>query len=119
MLQPLLYIADWSKMNLDLYASGTAQLLCPTPQPHRASCLNLPSTLFSIVDPGMMVPAAGLWLNVGIVMSVNDVTVNTYLPTAPFEPTRGLSAPGPSLHLGENAVGINNKVALQVAAPLG
>ena len=72
-----------------------------------------------IVDPGMMVPAAGLWVYVGIVMSVNYVMVNTHLPTAPFEPTRGLSAPGPSLHLGENAVGINNEVALQVAAPLG
>ena len=64
-------------------------------------------------------PAARLWVNIGIVMSVNDVMVNTHLPTAPFKPTRGLSAPGPSLHLGENAVGINNKVAFQVAAPLG
>jgi len=45
----------------------------------------------------MMVPVAGLWVNVGIVMSVNDAMVNTPLPTAPFEPT---SAPGPSLHPG-------------------
>ena len=37
--------------------------------------------------------------------------------TAPFEHTRDLCAPAPSLHPGENAVGINNKVALQVAAP--
>ena len=43
--------------------------------------------------------------------------VNTPLPTALFEPTRGLSVPDPSLHPGENAVGVNNKVALQVAAP--
>ena len=63
----------------------------------------------------MMVPVAGLWVNVGIVMSANDAMVNTPLPTGPFEPTRGLSAPGPSLHSGENAVGVNYKVALQVA----
>ena len=66
----------------------------------------------------MMVPSAGLWVDVSIVMSVNDVMVNTHLPTAPFEPTRGLSAKAPSLRLGGNAVGINNKVSLQVAAPL-
>ena len=67
----------------------------------------------------MMVPAAALWVDVSIVMSVNDVMVNTHLPTAPVEPTRGLSAPGPSLHLGGNAFGINNKVSLQVAPSLG
>ena len=49
-------------------------------------------------------------------MSAKDAMVNTPLPTVPFEPTRGLSAPGPSLRPGENAVGVN-KVALQVAAP--
>ena len=49
-------------------------------------------------------------------MSAKDVMVNTPLPTVPFEPTRGLRAPGLSLHLGENAVGVN-KVVLQVAAP--
>ena len=64
-----------------------------------------------------MMPFAGLWVNVGMVMSANNAMVNTPLPSAPFQPTRGLSAPGPSIHLGENAVGVNNKVALQVAAP--
>ena len=58
----------------------------------------------------MTVPVAGLWVNVGIVMSANDAMVNTPLPAAPFEPTVGLSAC-------ENAVGVNNNVALQVAAP--
>ena len=53
----------------------------------------------------MTVPVAGLWVNVGIVMSANDVMVNTPLPAAPFEPTGGLSAC-------ENAVGVNNNVAL-------
>ena len=48
-------------------------------------------------------------------MYTNDVMVNTPLPTAPFERTRGLSVPGLSLHLGENTVG-SNKVASQVAA---
>ena len=62
-------------------------------------------------------PVAGLWVNVGIVMSANDAMVNTPLPTAPFEPTRGLSATVPSLHPGENAVGVNYKFAMQVAAP--
>ena len=52
-------------------------------------------TPFSTVDPGMMVLAAGLWVNVGIVMSAKDTMVNTPLPTAPFKPTRGLSVPGP------------------------
>ena len=47
-------------------------------------------------------------------MHANDVMVNTHLPTAPFEPTRGLSAPGLSLHQGENTVG-SNKVTSQVA----
>lgn len=61
----------------------------------------------------MLAPAAGLWVNVGIVISANDAMVNIHLPTAPCEPTRG-----PSLHPGENAVCVNNKVALQVAAPL-
>ena len=64
-----------------------------------------------------MMPFAGLWVNVGIVMSANNAMVDTPLPSAPSQPTRGLSAPGPSIHLGENAVGVNNKVALQVAAP--
>ena len=64
-----------------------------------------------------MVPVAGLWINVGTVMFANDAMVNTPLPTAPFEPTRGLGVPDHSLHPGENAVSINNKVALQVAAP--
>ena len=63
-----------------------------------------------------MAPFTGLWFNVAIVMSAKDVMVNTPLPTAPFEPIRGLSALGPSLHPGENAFGVN-KVALQVAAP--
>ena len=82
-----------------------ARLLCPIPQPHRASHPSVPSTPFSIVDPGMTVPVAGLWVNVGIVMSANDAMVNTPLPAAPFEPTVGLSAR-------ENAVGVNNNVAL-------
>ena len=64
-----------------------------------------------------MVPVAGLWVNVGTVMFANDAMVNTPLLTAPFEPTRSLSVPDTSLHPGENAVGVNNKVALQVAAP--
>ena len=64
----------------------------------------------------MMAPVTGLWVNVGIVMSAKDAMVNTPLSTVPFEPPRGLGAPGPSLHPGENAVGVN-KVALQVAAP--
>ena len=78
---------------------------------------SVPSTPLSIVDLGMMVPVAGLWVNVGTVMFANDAMVNTPWPTAPFEPNRGLSIPIPSLHLGENAVGVNNKVALQVATP--
>ena len=93
-----------------------ARLRCPTPQPHRTSNPSVPSAPFSIVDPAMMAPVTGLWVNVGIVMSAKDAMVNTPLPTIPFEPTRGLSAPGPSLHPGENAVGVN-KVVLQVAAP--
>ena len=64
-----------------------------------------------------MVPVAGVWVNVGTVTFANDAMVNIPLPTAPFEPTRGLSVPDPSLHPGENAVGVNDKVALQVAAP--
>ena len=64
----------------------------------------------------MMAPVTGLRVNVRIVMSAKDAMVNTPLPTVPFEPTRGLSAPGASLHPWENAVGVN-KVALQVAAP--
>ena len=93
-----------------------ACLCCPIPQPRRTSNPSVPSTPFSIVDPGMMAPVTGLWVNVGIVMSAKDAMVNTPLPTVPFEPTRGLSAPGPSLHPGENTVGVN-KVVLQVAAP--
>ena len=62
---------------------------------------------------------AGLWADVGTVISANDAMVNTPCPTASFEPTRGLSVPVPSLHLGENAIGVNNKVALQVATPSG
>ena len=93
------------------------QLLYPIPQPHRTSHPSVPSTPFSIVDLGMMVPVAGLWVNVSTIMFANDATVNTPLPTVPFEPTRGLSVRDPSLHSGENAVGVNNKVALQVAAP--
>ena len=63
-----------------------------------------------------MVPVTGLWVNVGTVMFANDAMVNTPCPTAPFEPTRGLSVPVPSLHPGKNVVVISNKVALQVAA---
>ena len=122
------FLTDWSQMNLNLYnfhtrASSTitgqsAPRLTswPIPQPHRTSNPSVPSTPFSIVDPGMMAPVTGLWVNVGIVMSAKDAMVNTPLSTVPFEPTRGLGAPGPSLHPGENAVGVN-KVALQVAAP--
>ena len=38
-----------------------------------------------------MVPVTGLWVIVGIIMSANDAMVNTLLPTAPLEPTRGLA----------------------------
>ena len=93
-----------------------ARLRCPIAQPHRTSDPNIASTPFSIVDPGMMAPVTGLWVNVGIVMSAKDAMVNTPLPTVPFAPTTGLSAPGLSLHPGENTVGVN-KVVLQVAAP--
>ena len=122
-------LADWSKMNLDLYnfhtrASGTVtgqsdltRLTYPIPQPHRMSNPSVPSTPLSIVDLGMMVPVAGLWVNVGTIMFANDAMVNTPWPTAPCEPNRGLGIPIPSLHLGENAVGVSNKVALQVATP--
>ena len=89
----------------------------PYPIPHRTSHLSVSSTPLSIVDLGMMVPVAGLWVNVGTVMFANDAMVNTPWPTAPFKPTRGLSVPVPSLHPEENAVGFSNKVALQVAAP--
>ena len=116
-------------MNLDLYNFHTlrpaplpvnqhlTRLPYPIRRPHRTSHPSVPSTPFSIVDLGTMVPVAGLWVNVGTVMFANDAMVNTPLPTAPFEPTRGLSVPDPSLHPGENAIGVNNKVALQVAAP--
>ena len=96
-------LADWSKMNLDLYNFHTlrpaplpvnqhlTRLPYPIPQPHRTSHPSVPSTPFSIVDLGTMVPVAGLWVNVATVMLANDVMVNTPLPTAPFEPT-GVSA---------------------------
>ena len=101
----------WSvSTSLDFSAPYLSLVQHPTP--------SVPSTPFSIVDPGMMVPVTGLWVNLGIVMSANDAMINTPLPTAPFEPTRRLSSPGPSLHPGKNAVGVNYKVALQVAAPL-
>ena len=47
------------------------------PQPHQTSHPSIPSTPLSIVDRGMMVPVAGPWVNVGTVMFVNDVMVNT------------------------------------------
>ena len=69
-----------------------------------------------------MAPDAGVWVSVSvsvsvsIVMSVNNAMVNTHWPTAPFELTKGLSSPGLSLHLGENAIGITNKVASKFTA---
>jgi len=64
----------------------------------------------------MMAPDAGVWVSVGVIMSVKNVMVNTHWPTAPFEPTKGLSAPSLSLHLGENAIGITNKVVSEITA---
>ena len=85
-------------------------LLCPIPHPRWTSHPSGPSTRFSIVDPGMMVPVPGLWVNVGIVMSANDAMVNTPLPTAPFEPIRGLSATGPSLHWGKTPSALTTRL---------
>ena len=94
------FLTDWSQINLNLYnfhtrASSTllvnqllACLCCSIPQPRRTSNPSVPSSPFSIVDPGMMAPVTGLWVNVGIVMSAKDAMVNTPLPTVPFEPTR-------------------------------
>ena len=82
-------LADWSKMNLDLYnfhtraaatvtgQSDLTRLTYPIPQPHRMSNPSVPSTPLSIVDLGMMVPVAGLWVNVGTIMFANDAMVNT------------------------------------------
>ena len=70
-------------------------LLCPIPHPRWTSHPSVPSTRFSIVDPGMMVPVAGLWVDVGIVMSANDAMVNTPLPTAPSSLQRALALPVP------------------------
>lgn len=92
-----------------------ARLLFSLSQHHQTSRVSVPSTPFSIANPGT-IPAAGLWASVGIDISVNEAMVNPHLPTAPFEPTRDLSATSPSLHLGENVVGVNNKVALNTAA---
>ena len=64
----------------------------------------------------MMAPDAGVWVSISIVMYVNNAMVNTHWPTSPFEPTKGLSAPGLSLHLGENTIGITNKVASTITA---
>lgn len=64
----------------------------------------------------MMAPDAGVWVSISIVMYVNNAMVNTHWPTAPFEPTKGLSAPGLSLHLGGNTIGITNKVASKITA---
>ena len=79
---------------------------------HPASAI--PMTPFSTVDPGMMVLAAGLWVNVGIVMSAKDAMVNTTLTNCTFQAYKGSQR---SRSLGENAVGVNNKVALQITAP--
>ena len=64
----------------------------------------------------MMAPDTGVWVSISIVMYVNNVMVNTHWPSAPFEPTKGLSAPGLSLHLGENTIGITSKVASKITA---
>ena len=64
----------------------------------------------------MMAPDTGVWVSISIVMYVNNVMVNTHWPTAPFEPTKGLSAPGLSLHLGENTIGITSKVTSKITA---
>ena len=64
----------------------------------------------------MMAPDAGVWVSISIVMYVNNAMVNTHWPTSPFEPTKGLSAPGLSLHLGQNTICITNKVASKITA---
>lgn len=64
----------------------------------------------------MMAPDAGVWVSISIVMYVNNTMVNTHWSTAPFEPTKGLRAPGLSLHLGQNTFGITNKVASKITA---
>ena len=123
------FLTNWSQMNLNLYnfhtrASSTItgqSAPRPTSLPHTPASSNIkPKRSFDPIQYCQswndMVPVTGLWVNVGIVMSSKDAMVNTSLPIVPFEPTRGLSAPGPSLHPGENGVGVN-KVVLQVAAP--
>ena len=122
------FLTDWSQMNLNLYNFHTRASSTITGQSApRLTSLAHTSASSNIKSKRSFNPiqycrswndgaVTGLWVNVSIVMSAKDAMVNTPLPTVPFEPTRGLSAPGPSLRPGENAVGVN-KVALQVAAP--
>ena len=120
------FVTDWSQVNLNLYnfhsrASSTItgqSAPRPTSLPYTSASSNIkPKRSFNPIQ------YCQSWNDGACHWSPGECRYRhvckrctTPLPTVPFEPTRGLSAPGASLHPWENAVGVN-KVALQVAAP--
>ena len=120
-------LADWSKMNLDLYNFHTRASSTVTSQsaphstslPHTSCSLNIPPK--RSFDP---IQYCRSWNDGACRWSLGRCRYRHVcercngqhpLTNCPFEPTTGFSAPGPSLHSGENAVGVNYKVSLQVA----
>ena len=124
-------LADWSKMNLDLYnfhirASGTVtgqSASHSTSLPHTSASSNVPPK--RSFDP---IQYCRSWNDGACRWSLGQCRYRHVcercdgqhpLTNCPFRAYKGFqrsSVPDPSLHPGENAVGVNNKVAFQVAA---
>ena len=122
-------LADWFNMNVDSYNFHTRASSTVTGQsaprstslPHTSASSNIPPK--RSLDP---IQYCRSWNDGACSWSLGQCRYRHvcercdgqhHLTNRPFKPTRGLSAPGPSLHPGENAVGVNYKVAVQVAAP--
>ena len=122
-------LADWFKMNVDLYNFHTRASSAVTGQsaprstslPHTSASSNIPPK--HSFDP---IQHCRSWNDGACRWSLGQCRYRHVwercdgqhpLTNCSFEPTRGLSATVPSLHPGENAVGVNYKFAMQVAAP--
>ena len=99
-------LADWSRMNLDLYNFHTR--LAPQSQSSAISSPFLQAACNpTFADHGMTASVAGSLVNVGTATAVIDVNGTTLTSTAPFVlPNRMNSAPEQLLHLGTNASGV-------------
>ena len=85
-------LADWSRMNLDLYNFNSRLVPQSDPQARLLHSLTQAACHPTSADHGMMAPIAGPLVNAGTATAVRNAKGTTLVSTTPFMPPNRMSS---------------------------